>query len=425
MKKHPGFFFTCLLSIAPVIVHAGICDDVRTIQSASQDALPLPQALIANNGKSEPGTSIQGLSMEAERGLDELHDKLDDNTPFHGLYVIGEAARRSPDEANQGYLGLEWQIFRRGYFNGKQKAALSTTDALIDAYTLRRHLRDQSLDQALHQVKRMQNTLLAFLYGQMLPEQTHLTSLYRKRMKAGFITRQALAQEESSLQSIQDKVSLYEQLPQSPIPQDLATLINHIDLLRLQPLAELEKQALSQSGIDELQQLISRQSQLSTPRWSDNLTLGIYARRRIDYFGPAGNEMGIQFDIPLDGNSSHDKVVQLRAHLQNLQLKADKIRLREKLASLSDQFLHAQDLVHQLQNTYHLSLSQAGMDCTQSHHVVPTLENTPEKSLEQLPVNLLDQQRNIFVARLDTYRLLLQLQAMVQPRPGAAWYSTR
>lgn len=424
MKKLSVLLLISFFATVPPIVNAGICDDASFTHTLNQDTLPLPQTVITNKSKAEQETSIQDLTTEADRGLNELHNKLDDNASFHGLYVTGAASQRTPDNAHQGYLGLEWQIFRLGYINGKHKAELNKTNALIDAYTLRRHLRAQSLDQALLQVKRMQNALLDDLYNQMLTQQTRLTTVYRKRMKAGFVTRQALLQEESSLQNIQDKVSLYEQLPKTSFPQDLANLINHIDLLRLQPLAELEEKALSQSDIEQLQQLISRHAKLTTPRWSDNLTVGIYARHRTDYIGPTGNEMGIQFDIPLDGNTSNDKLVQLRDRLHNIQLKADKIRLREKLASLSDQFLHAQDAIRQLQNSYHMSLSQASMDCTQSRHTVPTLENTPEKSLEQFPVALLSQQRDIFVARLDAYRLLLQLQAMVQPTPGEDWYST-
>lgn len=425
MKKHHTILCTCLLlAISRPIIAATCLSDTLT-QPTHETGITLPGAVITTDSGSGSGTSIHALSESARQRLEELHGKLDNESPFHGLYLIGNAAQRTPGNGHQGYLGLEWQLFRRGYFEGQRKTELSTTEAMIDAYTLQRHLRSQALDQALYQVKRMQNHLLAYLYQQLQARQSQLTALYRKRLHAGYATQQALAQEESELLSIRDKLMLYDGLPQRPIPASVARLINHIDTLRLAPLPKLEKQAIAHSGIDKLQQLFIRQAVLTTPRWSDNLTLGIYARRRTDYVGPSGNEIGIQLAIPIDGNLKHDAVVQRRTQLQSLQLAADKTRLREQLASLSDQFRHAQDTIRQLQNSYALLLTQAGLACTQARHVIPSLENTPEKTLEQMPVKVLEQQRNILVARLDAYRLLLQLQAKVQPRPGEAWYSIR
>lgn len=425
MKNRRALLWACLLLAASPPLIAATCLPTKLTQSARDHAVTLPVAVVANDAKSGSDTSIHALSESAQHSLDELYDKLDDNSAFHGLYLIGNAAQRSPGNGHQGYFGLEWQLFRRGYFESQRKAELSSTEALIDAYTLRRNLRIQSLGQALYHVKRMQNGVLAYLYRQLLVQQIRLTTLYRKRMRAGYATRQVLAQEESDLQSIRDKLTLYDGLPQTPIPVTTARLINHIDTLGLATLATLQNQAIAHSGIDELQHLFTRQAALTTPRWSDNLTLGIYARRRTDYVGPSGNEVGIQIAIPIDGNLAHDGVVERRTRLQRLQLAADKTRLREQLASLRDQFRHAQDTIRQLQNGYALSLTQAGLDCAQSRHVVPTLENTPEKALEQMPIKLLEQQRNILVARLDAFRLLLQLQAKVQPRPGEAWYSIR
>ena len=423
MKNYNKIFGTCLfLAISPPLI-ANTCISESLLLPVNGNDVTLPKVIIANENVSEIDSSIQDLAKSAQYSLDELSGNLDDSSPFHGLYLTGNATQRNTEDEDKTYLGLEWQVFRRGYFEGQRKAKLASNNALFNAYTLRRNLRNQSLDQSLYQIKRMQNSVIAYFYRQLLTQQTQLTEMHRKRMRAGYATRQVLAQDESTLKSIQDKITLYDSLPQAPVPTTTATLINQIDNLQLAPLVELEKQAIAQSGIEEMQRLSSRQATLTSPRWSDNLSLGIYARRFNDYTNSQGNEVGIEVAIPIDGNLGHSNVVQHRTQLLSLQLTADKTRLREQLASLSQQFQYAQDRVRQLKNDYALSLTKAKLNCAHLRHVVPTLDDTPEKALEQMPVKVLEKQRNILVARLDAYRLLLQIQTKVQPRPGEAWFS--
>lgn len=423
MNKHKSIIGVCIYLVATSSLVAATCIPDTLIQSTGGKNITLPDGLISTNKTSDIDVSINDLTKSAQNNIDKLYNDLDNNSPFHGLYIIGKTSQRTTEDEDKTYLGLEWQLFRRGYFEGQRKSELSTNSTLISAYSLQHKLRVQSLDQALYQVKRIQNGIASHFLRQLLIHQTQLVEVFRKRMRAGFDTQQALAREISTLQSIQDELKFYESLPQALTPFTTAALINHIEKLQLYPLDTLEKWAITRSGIEELQRISTRQSTLSSPRWSDNLSLGIYARRFKDYNSFQGNEVGVQIAIPVDGNFQHDNIVKQRTQLLGLQLAADKTRLREQLASLSEQFQYAQDTIRQLKIDYALSLTTATLHCTHKRHVISTLDDTPEKALEKMPITLLRKQRNILVARLDAYRLLLRLQAKVQPQTGETWYS--
>jgi len=386
-------------------------------------AVLIPENIIADRHITSEPPPISQLANMAQESLNQLQSESKNKDAFHGLYVIGSASQRTTTNTHEDYLGLEWQLFRRGYFEGQKKSELSTSQTLLDGYRLRRNLRQQALDQSMYQINLMQNTIRAYYYHRLFTEQSHITDIYRRRMHAGFTTRVSLSQEESQLQTIQDKRRLYDSLPHGPITSTTAELLNHIESLVLMPIENLQQQAIKNSGLEEIQQLIQRQASLSIPSWRDNLRVGVYARRYHDYIGSQGNEIGIQFDIPVDGNTNHKAVTQHQMHLLALQYAANKTRLQEQLLSLKQQFHYAQDTVRQLKNDYAQLMTESSLNCKQLQHVVPMLNDTPEKSLEKMSVKILSTQRDILIARLEAYRLLLQLQAKVQPLPGVDWYS--
>lgn len=424
MMKHSHKIFCCSLII--VLTHpvfAATCIPEDLTQPMNGLEATLPASVIASKSETIDSASIDSLSRQAQNKLADINNASDNSTAFHGLYVIGRTTQRPDISEHEDYLGLEWQLFRRGYFEGKRKIALSNARTLIDAYSLQHRLRKQSLEQMFFKVDHMQNAILAYSYHRLFAEQKQLTETLHKRMRAGYATQQVVNQEASKLNSIQDKLKLYSSLSRTNIPPKTAHLLNKIENLVLAPTAQLEQQTLSHSGLKEMQRLVKQQAALSTPNWSDNLSLGVYARRYHDYIGSQGNEIGLQVAIPVDGNLNKDTVVQHRLHLLDLQLEANKARLREQLISSIEQMHYAQDNVRQLKNEYALLITESNLNCKHLQHVVPTLENTPEKSQEQMPVKIIEKQRDILIARLAAYRQFLQVKSMVHPGPGETWYS--
>lgn len=418
MKNHTKLWIGLLISVlAPIAGAACLSGD----DNPPGAPLALPPALISDG---QTPLSIQNLAQSAQNDLYTLRSKLKDNSPFLGLYVSGEAAQRmSPNGGNQTYLGLDWEVFRRGYFAGQRSTELGNAEALIDAYTMLQNLRNQAQDQAQHNAKLMQNAVMANLYEQEVSRQEKLTSLYRTRMQAGYATREAYDKEVSDLKRDRRMLDLYNGQPKIFIPTEAASLIDNIDNLQLAPLSTLENKALIHSGIREMKRLHEREATLTTPQWTDNLRLDVYARRIHDFTGYGGNQVGVLANVPIGGNPESSDIEQIRTRLQDLQLTADEARLDEKLSSLHDQFRYSQTLVKILQNVYRLSLAQADLECEQSRLTVPTLDSTPEKSAEDISISLIEQQRDILVARLNAYDLFLQLQTTIQPLPEENWYS--
>lgn len=383
--------------------------------------LVLPPSLISDG---PPTNSIHYLVQSAQNNLDTLHSKLKENSPFLGLYASGEASqRRSSTNGNQTYLGLDWEVFRRGYFAGQRKAELSNAETLINAYTLLRNLQSQAQDQAQHDVKLMQNAVMENLYRKETSIQEKLTTLYRVRMEAGYATREAYNKEASDLKRDRLMLDLYDGQPKIFIQMTAAKLINNIENIKLAPLSALEDKALIHSGMREMERLRKSEAALTTAQWADNLRLDVYARRIHDVTGYSGNQVGVLVNVPIGGNPESSSIKEIRSRLEGLQLTANETRLNEKLSSLHEQFRYSQSLVNLLQNTYRQSLATIDLECEQSKHTVRTLDSTPEKSIESMSISLLEQQRDILGARLNAYGLFLQLQATIQPLPEEEWYS--
>jgi hypothetical protein len=421
MNKYARAFAIIMISSFSHSIAANICIFSKFNKIPTKQSINIPESLISDSTDKDTKSSITALSKSLDNKIEALKQNQDNNSPFYGLYITGRAAQRDSDDQNR--LGLEWQVFRRGYFEGQRKADLNSTNNLIKSYTLQDRLRQQSLNQAIYHTRQVQNNLLVYYYRELLSQQTQLTEIYKKRLPSGYATRQELSQEETRRKIFQSKLKYYERNALAMIPEKMANLINNIEHVKLSPLPELQKLATARSGLEELQELHKRQAELSSPRWSDNLNLSLYTQKYQDYNGSEGTETGVQVDIPIGGNLHFNSDVKYRSHLANLQLSASKAQLLEQLASLTEQFYFVVEEVEQLKNEYKLLLSNTDIYCKQSRHVIPSLEETPEKLLEKMPIKLLAAQRDIQLSRTRAYQLLLKIESMVQPHQGEQWYS--
>lgn len=389
---------------------------------ANATKVSIPSSAILQIGQLQQN-NIRALSQAAQKNLGKLKTSIHDNRAFSGLYFIGSASQGTlpGQHFHQGYLGIEWQVFRRGYFEGHREEAIGSAESLIDAYKINRNLQQQSGDQALYEAKAMENRVLFDLSRKILSAQKELTGLYQKRVKAGYETRQALSQQKAALQNAKSALRLYRYLPEQRLSNRQAHLIDHIGSLQLAPLNTLSQDALKHSNVKQLQHLFKHLARLTTPTWSRYITLGLYAQR--GYGLQWGNQIGVRFSVPIGGNLGAGQIVSHREEMRSLQLSADKVRLREQVISLVGQIANAENQLSQLQSQYASQLDLAQMNCTEKHHIVPSLKDTPEKKLEQMKVVLLQQQRSILKQRFSVYKLLIQLRVLVQPHQAEAWYS--
>ena len=108
------------------------------------------------------------------------------------------------------------------------------------------------------------------------------------------------------------------------------------------------------------------------------------------------------------------------------QKQAISLRLEQKIHRLYQLFQFNQKRIKTAASEHRLMKRYQGLKEKERMYPVSVLPTVPDKAIDRLNVELLTKEENILLARLDAFKVLLQLNALVMPntlsdliKPGA------
>jgi len=372
-------------------------------------------------GPAESSSAVQALEVKSEGVLQQLSDKLDDTHSFAGFYAYGKFNHRTNKilgfggrRPNEYSYGLEWELFRRGYFGYKRKMDEQKVAARVRGLQVKQNMRVRSLKEQIFQLNRLRQTVETFSARSMLDLTSRQLAKARKLLAHGYITRAEYA---DYVNRQLDAKIRYTSLASSSLVKANPVwflMLNVAPSLHLASESQLFKQALKISTGLSLQNQFEKRAD-SFPKWSDHLTVLLYAHRRQLFGTNSENIVGVQARVPLDWKANRSDVVNLEKNSYRLQAEAIRARLKQQIHELSSEFRFQQARIMQLADDYITLDKKIALAEKLASAGLSNLNVTPEKDIELYSIERLSIAENTWLARLDALEKVLSLAAITDP----------
>lgn len=395
-----------------------LCNSMARQAVASQLVPPLPASTAAASA------SVNGATVDQmQRNAQDYFGQLDGLVPFNGLYAVGQVDQTFEKSYGGRYtFGFEWELYKDGRRDAERQLQRTRLEGKAQYLQVMRDTEQRQLQEQMLAVEQMRNKLLALLYQREAAAAKPILERRKQELAAGRATKADVADVEFLAETAQLRAQHYTTTPDVLVYPQAQALINHIEDVQLRPIPDLTDLAYTRSPDVQLQTVLADRAAL-LPSLKDQITVRLYLERNKDLFRDPYNTAGVRVRIPIGSDRGHDDVVESQRTLYEQQKESLRGSLSQQIALLSERFRLKQNDMRVLQAQSRMLHTKADVACYRMDHPIASLPVDADRDVEALSLQLLDLQRQILSARLDTLEVLTQISALVQPRDPGELYS--
>ena len=415
-KKHPTAWVNATQKhlIQALFDTPGHAQSSCARQRSVVDAVLLPDSFL--DKESVADDSISDILGRIENVRDEYLRQLNERGSFKGFYVRSQYDRDSETEDERELLFLEWELFDEGWLESRKQLDEKRVETKLQFLQLLRDMRERNLHESLYRLVGVKNSVRYYEAGRRVEVLNSLLARYEEQMGKGYATQRELQELRYKYEIAQNDFHHYSALDKRGLSSRDFNIINNIELISLASLDTLIAKAIENSYDLSIQELFINRSEFF-PQWADNLSLRLYAGAD-QGFGDTQRDkvVGVRLRIPLDFNRGRANLVDIEQSAFRDQKQAISMRLEQKVHRLYQQFRFHQKRIKTAASEHRLLKSHQGLKEKERLYPVSVLPTVPDKAIDRLNVELLNKEENILLARLDAFKVLLQLNALIMPK---------
>ncbi len=381
------------------------------------DALYFPKIL--RGTPSEEFTEVQVLEKKSRQLSIKYHDELDNKHAFSGLYGVANFQyrpnRTGANKQGADYVyGLEWEIFRRGYYQYKQELKKKKLESRVQRLQLEENMRMRALDEQIYYLNRLRLTVQTISVKKILDLTKRQLAIAKKKLLNGYITRNEYSEYSARQIDAEVRYTRLSSMELVKIPPAWFAILDNATSLHLVNKYQLFKQACKVSPALALQGQFEKRADFF-PKWTEHFSLRLYVHRRQQFGTSTENIIGIRAQVPLEWQSSRDDIVNIEKNSYRLQASSIRARIKQKIFQINSEFQFEQSKVWKLAGSYeklgkkiisYEKLAAAG---------ITSMQEVPENELRQYKRERITIIRDVWLARLDVLEKVLRLTALTQP----------
>ena len=385
------------------------CSQQRTVSNTAV----LPDSFL--DKESVANDSISDILGRVENVRDQYLKELNERGSFKGFYVRSQYDRDTQTDDERELLFLEWELFDEGWFESKKQLDEKRVETKLQFIQLLRDMRERNLHESLYRLGNVRNSVRYYEARKRFEVLSELLARYEEQLEKGYATQEELQELRYKYEIAQNDVHHYSSLEKGGLSSRDFNIINKIELISLAPLDSLITKAVENSYDLRIQELFINRSEFF-PQWVDNLSLRLYAGAD-QGFGDSrrDNVVGVRLRIPIDFKRGRGALVDIEQSAFQDQKQAISLRLEQKIHRLYQQFLFDQKRIKTAASELRLMKGYQGLKEKERLYPVSVLATVPDKAIDRLNVELLTKEEDILLARLDAFKALLQLNALVMP----------
>ena len=382
-------------------------------QRAELDTVVLPDSLMVK--ESEAGGSISEILGRIESVRDEYLKELNERGSFKGFYVRSQFDRDTQTNDERELLFLEWELFDEGWHESKKQLDEKRVETKLQFLQLLRNMRERNLHEALFQLQGVTNSVRFHEAKKRFDVIKSLLTRYEEQLEEGYATQEELQEMRYKYESAQNDINHYSRLDQRGISQRDFDIVNKIEFVSLASVDNLTAKAVDNSYDLRIQELFISRSEFF-PQWVDNLSLRLYAGADRGFGDDRrDNVVGVRLRIPIDFKRGRANLIDIEQSAFRDQQRAISMRQEQKTNRLYELFQFHQKRIKTTASEYRLVKKHRGLKEKQRSYPLSALPTVPDKEIDRLTIELLTKEEDILLARLDAFKILLQLEALVMP----------
>lgn len=378
----------------------------------------IPEHLAGNHAATG---SVGELASRIEKNREPYFAKMEETSPFSGLYFRGQTDQSLSNGNNRSAYALEWELFKQGRDESRKGLGKAKIERQVQYYQLLRDMEERQLHENLFRLQQIRNKVVAFIYDK---EATRLKSLYDRLQQAlanGYVTREDVEDMAFKVERATLKQAYNQSASQLVLSSQEYALINQIESVLLRPSKDLLELAIAHSYEYRLQASFVNRSEYF-PTWTDNLSLGFYLEQSHEFNRSNETITGVRIRIPLENIKSHEEIAAIERHSYIDQQQAVALRLAQKIALLSDRLHLRQNDLKLLNKEYQLLRTKTELACYQIDFPVTAVDVPPERKVEELTIYMFEKERDILLARMDILEIMTEFSALIKPEKTEDWY---
>ena len=348
-----------------------------------------------------------GIEADADRYLADLEEQ----RPFRGIYFLSRAARDADSRDTDYNYRLEWDLFKHGRYERKKELEKKRNQNELQTLQMLNDVNQHRLNQQLDGIEFLSQ---AVQYHQAEEQATLLAGILRRRrvqLEKGYITRDDFDSIRLKYRQAEMKKKLYSSVRKAALEASLYDLLNCVEFADLIALNQAQKAAVEQAYPLKIQQNLAERAQY-TRSWVDDLSVNLYVEQSNEFNDIQRNNTGFEVKIPIDWDSRREHLIDQEKGLYEKQTAILISRIKTNLQKLYDFFAFQQMNIQMLLLELEKSAKKKTYEQKRAERALEDLDDTPERTLDQICVEEIDLRYEVVQARLKLYEILVKIAAL-------------
>jgi hypothetical protein len=361
-----------------------------------------------------PKPSAEGLQPEAagfEAAADRYLVDLEEQRPFQGIYFLSRGARDVDSGDTDFNYRLEWDLFKHGRYERKKELEKKRNQNDLQTLQILNDVNQHRLNQQLDGIEFLSQ---AVRYHQAEELATLLAGILRRRrvqLEKGYITRDDFDNIQLKYRQAEMKKKLYSTVRKAALEAPLHDLLNCIEFADLIALDQAQKAAVERAYPLKIQKNLAERARYARS-WADDLSLNLYMEQRNEFNDSTRNDVGFEVKIPIHWDSRRGPLIDQEKRLYEKQAAVVVRRIKTNLEKLYDFFAFQQMHIQMLLLELEKSAQRKTYEQERAERALEDLDYTPERSLDQIRVEVIDLRYEVIQARLKLYEILVKIAAL-------------
>ncbi len=350
---------------------------------------------------------MAGIEADADRYLAGLEDQL----PFWGVYFRSAVAQDMDSGDTDLNYRLEWDLFKQGRHERKKELEKKRSE---DELQILQMLNDVSQHRMNQQLDGIQFLTQAVQYHQAEELAALLADILRRRrvqLEKGYITRDDFDHIQFEYRQAELKKKLYATRRHATLDASTHDLLNGAEFARLITLDLAQQTAVEQAYPLKIQQNLAQRARF-TRTWIDDLSVNLYVEQRNEFDDSSRRDVGFEVKIPLHWDSKRGRLIEQQERLYERQAAVLRRRIETNLEKLYDFFAFQQMRIQMLLLELEKSARRKAYEQVRAERALEDLDDTPERSLDQIRMEEIDLRYEAIQTRLKLYEILVKIAVL-------------
>jgi hypothetical protein len=350
---------------------------------------------------------MAGIEAEADRYLTGLEAQ----RPFWGVYFRSGAARDADSGDTDFNYRLEWDLFKNGRYERKKALAKKHHQDELQTLQMLNDVSQHFLNQQLDGIEFLSRNVQYHRAEEMSARLADILRRRRVQLEKGYITRDDFDHIRFKYRQAELEKKLYATGRHVVLDAALYDLLNCIEFADLIALDQAQQTAVEQAYPLKIQQNLVERTRY-TRSWADNLSVDLYMEQRNDFNDKERSDVGFEVKIPLQWDTRRGRLIDREKRLYERQAAVLTRRIKTNLEKLYDFFAFQQMRIQMLLLELEKSAQRKAYEQARAERALEDLDDTPERSLDQIRMEEIDLRYQTIQSRLKLYEILVKIAAL-------------